>query len=366
MFYSEKSKKEYSLTDQRWRGDDGEILRIKFEAKIFPEKCLNRKPNLWRYREAIPIVHDQHIVSFDEGFTPLIPVKISGKVVLIKQDQLFTTGSYKDRGASVLMSKAKELGIAKVVQDSSGNAGCAVAAYAAKAKIACEIFVPSNTSPGKLAQIEMYGAKLNKVPGSREDTAKAAFKAASENYYASHCWNPFFFQGTKTIAYEICEQLAWKAPDAIVVPAGNGTLVIGAFIGFSDLIANNIISKMPKIIAIQAELCAPLLSLAEGKTFINKGADTLAEGIAIATPIRANEIIECVNNSGGQFISVTENEILVSLKEMTQQGYYIEPTSAATIAGVSKYLSGCESTALIVSLFTGNGLKSTEKILKLL
>jgi len=132
---------------------------------------------MWRYREAIPIKENAHIVSFDEGFTPLIEVTISGKVILIKQEQMFPTGSFKDRGASVLISQVRALGIEKVVEDSSGNAGAAIAAYCANAGTACEIFCPrQRLQRGNLAQIALYGAKLNKIPGTREDTAAAVFK----------------------------------------------------------------------------------------------------------------------------------------------------------------------------------------------
>ncbi|MEM9982561.1 MAG: pyridoxal-phosphate dependent enzyme, partial [Bacteroidota bacterium] len=152
----------------------------------------------------------------------------------LKLDFLFPTGSYKDRGASVMISKVKELGIDKVVQDSSGNAGASVAAYCAKAGIACDIYAPKCTSQAKLTQIKMYGATLHLIDGTREDTAQAALEAAQKSYYASHCWNPYFFQGTKTFAFEIAEQMGWKAPDTVILPAGNGTLLIGAYIGFRE------------------------------------------------------------------------------------------------------------------------------------
>ena len=156
-------------------------------------------PTLWRYREAIPIEDDAHIVTLDEGFTPLTPVTIAGKSLLVKQDHLFPSGSYKDRGATVLISQAKALGVQHMVEDSSGNAGAAVAAYAARAGIACDIYVPDSTSAAKLAQIQSYGANLHKIPGSREDTAHAVQDAAQKHFYASHVWSPFFFHGTKTL-----------------------------------------------------------------------------------------------------------------------------------------------------------------------
>lgn len=350
-----------------WKGPNGHLLDLEMQSDFPIEKIKSRKPTLWRYREALPVADDKHVVSFDEGFTPLLPIDFNGKKVWIKQDHLFPTGSYKDRGATVLMSHTKSLGIRHVVQDSSGNAGCAIAAYAAKAAIACDIYVPADTSTAKLVQIEAYGAHIHKVNGSREDTATAALKAAENNYYASHCYNPFFLHGTKTFAFEVCEQLNWKAPDVLVLPAGNGTLLLGCAIGFNELRNAGIINKTPKLVAIQSESCAPLtLAFTQNKnTWVPVSPKpTLAEGIAIAQPVRAQQMLSSVRDSGGMFLSVTETEIKETLKECLRQGYYIEPTSAATIAGLKQYISGYDD-ACIVSLFSGNGLKSTEKLLKL-
>jgi len=220
-----------------------------------------------------------------------------------------------------------------------------------------------------LAQIQFYGAKLNKVPGSREDTARAVWQAAVKNYYASHSWNPFFFQGTKTLAFEVCEQLGWKTPDSVVVPVGNGTLLLGAWFGFNELLKAGIIPKLPQIIGIQSAHCAPLYkAFKEGLTPIPKieKEDTLAEGIAIAEPIRGKQILAAVKKTAGQIIAVSELEIKKSLRDMAQKGFYIEPTSAATIAGLRQYLKISSPNENIVSVFTGHGLKATEKMLKML
>ena len=142
--------KEFSLEEKIWKCECGGLLDVDFQPHFPIDKILQRKPTMWRYREAIPIFEDKNIISFDEGFTPLLPVNFGDKPVWIKQDHLFPTGSYKDRGASVLISKVKELGITNVVEDSSGNAGCAIAAYCAKAEIECQIFVPEGTSGTKI------------------------------------------------------------------------------------------------------------------------------------------------------------------------------------------------------------------------
>ncbi len=361
--------RKYSLEEKIWKCGCGGLLDVDFEPHFAIDKIRRRKPTMWRYREAIPIFEDQNIISFGEGFTPLIPVEFGGKIVWMKQDHLFPTGSYKDRGASVLISKLKELGVQNLVEDSSGNAGCAIAAYSAQAHIRCQIFVPQDTSPGKLAQIQLYGANLNKIPGSREHAGRAALEAAAIDYYASHSWNPFFFQGTKTFAFEVCEQLGWRSPDSIVIPVGNGTLLLGAYIGFKELLKAGIIHRIPRIMGVQSAQCAPLYrAFKEGLRGIPKidAKETLAEGIAIAEPIRGKQILEAVEESGGDFIAVDDSEIKKSLRDLCKKGFYVEPTSAATTAGLSKYLQAPNPDEIVVSVLTGHGLKATEKMLKIL
>jgi threonine synthase len=359
----------YSVREACWKCDCGGLLDIDFTATFNRRTIASRPLSLWRYREALPLEDDRNIISFGEGFTPLTPFKLGGREILIKQDQLFPSGSYKDRGATLLISKANELGVKEVVEDSSGNAGCAVAAYCARAKIACQIFVPASTSPAKTAQIEMYGAQLVLVPGSREDTARAVLAAAAKHYYASHSWNPFFFHGTKTWAYEVWEQLGWTAPDTVILPAGNGTLLLGAAIGFNDLLAAGEIQHMPKIIAVQSENSAPLArAFWEKLDYVPaiEKKDTLAEGIAIAEPARGMQIIRAVGATGGDFMTVSEAEIEASLVEISRQGAYIEPTSAATTAAAARYLQHKKDSEVVVTVFTGHGLKSTEKMMKII
>ena len=350
----------YSLDEPRWRCDCGSVLDVAFRPRFDRREMESLGPTMWRYRGAIPVRHDASIVSFDEGYTPLIPVRFGDRTVLVKQDQLFSTGSYKDRGASVLISKVKELGVTHVVEDSSGNAGCAIAAYCANAGIGCTIYVPQHTSPSKLSQIVAYGADLVQVSGSREDTANAALRAAQDAYYASHSWNPFFFQGTKTFAFEVCEQLGWRAPDVVILPAGNGTLLLGAHIGFQELLAAGMISGVPRLVAVQAANCAPLHDAFHERDDACQGtrSPTLAEGIAIANPIRGPQAIQAVRDSGGSFVTVDEAEIEASLRELGSQGHYIEPTSAATTAAIANYVRESNADEMIVSVFTGHGLKA--------
>ena len=357
----------FDVVDPRWRCDCGGLLDLEFTPVLNPADVAGRPATLWRYREALP-VPDGAELTLGEGFTPMLPVEIGGRTVLVKQEQLFPTGSYKDRGAAVMMAMAAHIGVRDAVEDSSGNAGCAVSAFAARAGIRCRIFVPADNSPGKLGQIELYGADLVPVPGSREDTAAACMAAAEDHYYASHVYNPFFFHGTKTFAYEVVEQLGWKAPDTVVLPAGNGTLLLGAAIGFAELKDLGIIDRLPRLVAIQSARCAPLCAafdMGRGGPVKVETAPTLAEGIAIALPMRGPQMLEAVRQSGGTFLAVTEEEILAAFRDMGRKGYCIEPTSAAVVAGTARYLAGADPDEAVVTMFPGHGLKVGDKLHKL-
>ncbi|MFH1086593.1 MAG: threonine synthase [Chloroflexota bacterium] len=352
------------LADARWRCDCGGLLDVRWAGRLDPARLRNRPPNLWRYREALPIVDEAAIVTLGEGFTPLLDGRIADYAVQLKLDHLFPSGSYKDRGATVLVSAMRERGVRHAVEDSSGNAGCAIAAYCARAGIACEIYVPAATSPGKLAQIAAYGARLVRVPGDRQATAQAAWDAAQTAYYASHTWNPFFLQGTKTFAYEVAEQRGWRAPDAVVLPVGNGTLLLGAAIGFRELADAGLIDRIPRLVGVQAAACAPLAAafrtgLAVPVPIV--AGETAAEGIAIAAPARGAQILAAVRATSGTFLTVDEDEIAAAWCAMAAQGLYIEPTAAATIAGVEQFVRGMRSNEDVVSVLTGHGLKSAGK-----
>lgn len=364
-----KCGKLYPLDDKIWKCDCGSFLDLAFKPNFNIDSLRKQKYSMWRYRDAIPLNSDDNILTFDEGYTPLSTVEFKKKEVYIKQEQLFPSGSYKDRGASVLISKVKELGIDSIIEDSSGNAGCALASYCAKGNIGCKVYVPKNTSLGKLAQISLYGAKINLISGTREDAAIAALKDAEKFYYASHCWNPFFMHGTKTFSYEISEQMGWEAPDTVVLPVGNGTLLLGCYIGFTELLEAGIIDKMPKIVAVQAANCSPLFALYICHTHSTKEIeikDTIAEGIAIPKPVRGQQIYDVVKKTKGCFITVEENEIKKALLEVCSRGFFIEITAAVAVAGLKKYIPYSQSSEIIVSAFTGHGLKTVGSIFELI
>ncbi|EGB14337.1 threonine synthase [Pseudodesulfovibrio mercurii] len=351
----------------RWRCDCGGLLDLEFSPRLDPAEVAGRPATLWRYREALPVPEGAEL-TLGEGFTPMLEVDLGGRNVLVKQEQLFPTGSYKDRGAAVMMAMAAHIGVTDVVEDSSGNAGCAVAAFAAKAGIRCRIFVPADNSPGKLGQIELYGAELNPVPGTREDTAAACMAAAEDRYYASHVYNPFFFHGTKTFAFEVVEQLGWRAPDTVVLPAGNGTLLLGAHIGFTELKAMGLIDRVPKLVAVQSARCAPLCAAFEaGAATVAQASSepTLAEGIAIALPMRGEQMLRAVRDTGGVCLAVSEEAILAAFRDMGRKGFCIEPTSAAVAAGAAEYVRTAPRDEVVVTMFTGHGLKVGDKLHKL-
>lgn len=286
-------------------------------------------------------------VSLGEMQTPMLKRNLNGLDILLKLDYLMPTGSFKDRGAHVLINALKQLGIAEVVEDSSGNAGAAVAGYCAAAGIKCNIYLPDSTSAGKIKQISAYGANVIRVPGTRQDTAEAILQAAKTTYYASHVYNPLFFEGVKSLAYEIYEQVG--IPDYVVVPAGNGTMLLGVYTGFKE------IGRLPKIIAVQSSFCAPIYHKWKniGEATVRP---TVAEGIAVQSPKRLDEMIAAVRDSAGEVITVDDESVLAAQAMLARMGIYIEPTSGANVAGALQYFN-CASRASIVIPLTGSGLK---------
>jgi len=329
--------------------------------------------SLWRYADALP-VQSETAISLGEGWTPLIPYQGAAREVLVKLEHLSPSGSYKDRGAALLLSRIRELGIERVVEDSSGNAGAAIAAYAAAAGVHADIYVPAENSPDKLSQIRAYGAALVPVKGNRSDTAAAALRAAQEHYYASHVWNPYFLEGTKTWAFEVWEQLGFRAPETVVLPAGNGTLLIGSYRGFSELRTAGCIDVVPKHVAVQTAACAPLASrfysrqsgkeddARSGAHRIQDHGKTAAEGIAIAEPPLMEEMLEAVIATGGTVLTVGEEEIRRALYDAVRSGLYIEPTAAAALAGLRHYAERSPAPEVTVGVVTGHGLKAAKKI----
>lgn len=356
--------KKHDITPTIWKCECGGVLGLVRDIPRINVSSWNYYPNsIWRYFESMAFADNSktwETTTMGEGQTPLIVLDSHEPNVFVKVEYMMPTLSFKDRGAAVLMTKAKELGVSKVIADSSGNAGTAIAAYAARCNIKCDIYLSEETSPKKIAQVKAHGAMIKQIQGTREDIAAAAQKAVEEEkaFYASHVYNPFFYEGTKTYAYEIYEQLK-EVPDSLIIPVGNGTLLLGAYLGFKELIENKLIEKMPKIIAIQASNCAPLVKAFENEEekadpVSNKG--TLAEGIAIAAPARSKQILEAVRKTNGLFIDIKEEEILSARAKLAAKGFYVELTSAVNYAGYLKYERAAEEKIIIP--LCGAGIKS--------
>jgi threonine synthase len=251
-----------------------------------------------------------------------------------------------------------------LVADSSGNAGAAIAAYASRAGLPCEVFVARSTAAGKLAGLAAVGATIRLVDGDREEVARAAIAEveASGSFYASHVYNPFFFEGTKTFAFELWEQLG-RVPDVVVLPAGNGTLVLGAYTGFSELHRARLIERLPRFLVVQAAGCAPVAQAFHSHSMmvvpvVNQG--TVADGIAIAEPARGDEIVDAVRLTRGTVITVTDDEIRVAADRLARQGLYVEPTAAVPAAGVRRARADGwldDDDSLVVIPLCGAGLK---------
>ncbi|MFD7529114.1 threonine synthase [Streptomyces sp. NPDC059849] len=344
---------------------------LEFEAAdaLSLNSLTGRVNSLWRYEEVLPL--SSPTTTLGEGRTPL--VQVTG-TVSAKLDFLMPTLSFKDRGAVMLAELARRLSPERVVADSSGNAGTAVAAYCARASLPCTVYVPEGTSPKKTEQIRAHGAHLEIVPGDREATAAAARAAADVpgTFYASHVFNPYFLHGTKTYVYELWEDLGGRLPDAIAVPVGNGTLLLGAALATAELHARGLIDRRPALIAVQAENVSPLAAafragaedllpadlppdgrLPADPLPAGPAATTLAEGIAIPRPPRARAILAAVRESGGTFLTVTEDQIRAAQLDLAARGFYVETTGVACWAAVGSWTDR----SVVVPL-CGAGLKT--------
>jgi len=363
-------QRSYPLDTFAWRCACGGLFELEKERPFSKDKIKTNEPTLWRYRAMLPICNDENIVSLGEGFTPLVKIKIYGLEILCKLEFLAPTGSFKDRGTTVLVSMLKEGGIKSVAEDSSGNAAASLAAYCACAGIRCRLFVPARASPAKLAQISIYGAKLKKIKGPREDAARAAQlavkKATGSIYYASHYYNPFSLEGLKTFAYEVCEQLGWQAPHNLIFPTGHGTFLLGAYRGFRELVNAGIIKKLPRLFAVQAQACSPLYEAWQHGTEDTlpkaKWGETIAEGINIVKPPRFRQVLQAIKAAGGTVEFVSEEGIIEAQGDLAKCGLYVEPTAAVAIAGLRKLTRKRKRIIapdeITVIPLTGSGLKS--------
>jgi threonine synthase len=353
----------YKASRNTWRCECGGPLDLASTPAFRPEAFGGRAPGVWRYREALLSLPDEAIVTLGEGGTPLIDAR-RGTGLKYKLEFLSPTGSFKDRGSTVLVSCLAGLGVRRAVEDSSGNAGASMAAYFSAAGITCDLYIPAATSPAKTRQIRSYGARLVLIEGTRADVSRAAEAASDGAFYASHLWSPYFLAGTQTFGFEIWEQLGGRAPDNVVVPVGAGTLLLGAALGFRALRAAGQIERLPRIFGVQGAGCAPLhYALRAGRESTEDVdfplKDSMAEGIRIQRPPRDRQILAAVRESGGDIVTVSEPEIYAGWFTLAGRGLFVEPTAAVAAAAAERLLadgvvSGGETT--VVAL-TGTGLK---------
>jgi len=360
----------YALDTARWCADNGNYLNLGPAPGLRRGEIDATCYSVWRYAKAL-LVDVADAVTMGEGWTPLVGGEWDGAPVTYKLEFMMPTGSFKDRGMTVMVSYLKSRGIDHVLEDSSGNAGASLSAYAAAAGMRCRILVPETASNPKIAQIAACGADVVTVRGSRQDVADAALRYAKQIFYASHNWQPFFVEGTKTLAYELWEQLGFRAPDNIVVPLGYGSNILGCERGFAELRRNGEIARMPRLFGVQAANCSPFYAAwQKGAAHLVPTAvtPTAAEGIASSKPTRVTEVLAAVRGSGGAVVAVSEDEIVAALGSIARRGFYVEPTSAAAAAGLSQLLAsgaiGEDQTTVLV--LTGSGLKASERIGQLL
>ena len=340
-----------------------------FEPAALPafdsERVEEEAPGLWRYRHWLPLAEGRPPLWLGEGRTPLVPTTVDGVPVWCKLESLNPSGSFKDRGSAILVAWLRERGVSHAVEDSSGNAGASFAAYCAAAGIAATIFVPAHAAGAKLAQIESYGASLIRVSGPREAAAHEARAAADRGTaYGSHVYLPFGLYGIATLAFEIVEALG-RAPRAIVLPAGHGTLSTGLWLGFSALVAGKRIARRPRFILVQAEACAPVYAAwsGAGGSGALAAAASRAEGILIREPIRRAAMLQAVASTGGIVARASESEIEAGQNLLGRAGISAEPTSAVVVAGLRQAMAagalGSNEEGDVVLIISGHGLKSS-------
>jgi threonine synthase len=353
-----------------WRCDCGSHLNLGAGRGFGRGNIDARHCSLWRYQAALAL-RDPPRVTLAEGWTPLVRRAWQGADVHFKFEPLMPSGSFKDRGTAVMINHLLEVGVGPIHEDSSGNAGASIATYAAACGLPCRIYVPQMAPRGKLVQIAAAGAEIRTIPGTRQAVADAALAAAGESFYASHNWQPFFIEGTKTLAFELWEQLGFRVPDNILVPTGYGSNILGLERGFDELERSGEIERRPRLFAVQAANCAAFAAAfaAGAEAFVAFTATpTIADGIAAPKPVRIAEVLRAVRRSQGGVASVAEEEIVPALSALGRLGLFVEPTAATAGAALTRLLRDGtirpDETTVVV--LTGSGLKAADRIGELL
>jgi threonine synthase len=345
--------------DAPWRCECGHALDV--ANPPIPDRpqpdpgSLDTRRGLWTFSSFLPVGRN---VTLGEGMTPL--VEAPAWDAAFKLEYVFPTGSFKDRGACLSVSRAVSNGVDRVLEDSSGNAGQAIATYAARAGLDARIYVPADAKAAKLRAIEAAGAEIVRIEGDRTAVTRACVDAveSGEGWYASHAWDPAFYAGTATVAYEMALQRDWSAPDAVVIPVGHGTLLLGAYRGFRALEEAGWIESMPRLLAAQAAGHAPIVTALRNDTAAT-GTNELADGIQIEAPARRDQVTAAIEATDGDAIAIGAEEVEVALTRLHEEGFYTEPTSAVAPAALEAYREQgiLQRDADVVVPLTGSGLK---------
>src|SRR6516165_10527859 len=360
----------YAADRPLWRCQCGSHLNLAPGGGLRRSDIAASEASLWRYAAALALREPLRI-SLGEGWTPLVWRGWRGVEVCFKLESQMPTGSFKDRGTAVMINHLLEVGVGAIHEDSSGNAGASIATYAAASGLPCRIYVPAAAPLTKLVQIAVTGADVRAIPGTRQDVTEAAFAAAGESFYASHNWQPHFIEGTKTLAFELWEQLDFHVPDNILVPTGYGSNILGLELGFDELEGSGEITVLPRLFAVQAANCAAFVAAwRAGSDWLVPFATaaTVADAIAALQPVRVAEVLRALRRSRGGVVAVAEEEIAPALAAFGRLGLFVEPTAATAGAALTRLLRdgtiGLGQTTVVV--LTGSGLKAAERVGELL
>ncbi len=338
---------------------DAEYDYNSIQKVILRDDFMRDKPAHWKYWAFMPVKDLSKIITMGEGGTPLLENRRLWKKgrLLIKYEASNPTGSFKDRGSSLEITKALEFSKQKVALASTGNMGASVAAYAAYAGLECTVFIPDIVGKEKLTQIKAYGAKIIMVDGDYSFAMKEAedFVVSNPDSFLTGDY-PWRSEGTKTLGFEIADQLYWRIPDCVVVPVGNGTLIWSVFEAFRELVLVGITDRIPRIIGVQVENCDPVVHAWEnelGEIIPVKDPQTLATAIACGDPIDGIAALNAIRESCGEAVRVSDKEALSARDILASNGIFVEPSGAVSYAGVMK--KKLEGT--VVAVATGHGMK---------
>jgi threonine synthase len=342
----------------------GSPLNLKVQVDFDKAKIKDCDFSVWRYTYSFPYISEANIVTLGEGWTPLVRFS---KNIFFKLENLNPTGSFKDRGSTMLISALHKM-VKKaggyISEDSSGNAGASVAAYAARAGLKAKIYVPEAVSGPKFNQIQFYGAKIVKVTGDRSMIARAGQRPENKKFYIGHILHPLFRDGIRTLAYEIAEQRSWQSPDCVYVPVSAGTLLLGIIDGFSHLFNSGIIPSMPTLIACQTNQVSPLYHRFKKLNYTPPTiTDSVADALISVNPPLLELMMKELRRVKGEATIVEENEIINAFRELAKKGFYVEPSSAVAYAAFKKQIKedAVSKEDKVVVVLTGSGLKTALK-----